>query len=93
MLLSNHLKVRRPSKLQLMQQQRLHLNQLKQEKGNSKPSKPHEFTGSIADWAKLKSSPAEYKQEKSPPKESAAMSSEQSTPQASPSENYFNQRR
>ena len=53
----------------------------------SQPSKPHEFTGSIADWAKLmKSSPAEPKHGKSPPKESAAKSSERSTPQASPSE-------
>ena len=34
----------------------------------SVPSKPYEFTGSIADWAKLKSSSAESKQRKSPPK-------------------------
>ena len=53
----------------------------------SLPSKPQEFTGSIADWAKLKkASSAESKHGKSPPKESAAMASEQSTPQASPSE-------
>ena len=53
----------------------------------SKPSKPHEFTGSIADWAKLlKSSPAEPKHGKTPPKESVAKSSEHSAPQASPSE-------
>ena len=53
----------------------------------SEPSKPHEFTGSIADWAKLKkSSPAEPKHGKSPGKESLAKSSEHSSPQASPSE-------
>ena len=70
-----------------MQRQRLHRNQLKQEKGYPQPSKPHEFTGSIADWAKLlKSSPAEPKHGKTPLKESAAKSSERSAPQASPSE-------
>ena len=53
----------------------------------SQPSKPHEFTGSIADWAKLmKSSSAESKYGKTPQKESAAKSSEHSAPQASPSE-------
>ena len=80
-------KVRRLHKLQLMQQYRLHWNQQKQKKRISKPSKPHEFTGSISDWAKLlKSSPAEPKHGKTPPKESAAKSSERSAPQASPSE-------
>ena len=57
------------------------------EEKKSDPKKPHEFTGSIADWAKLKkSSPAESKPGKSPPKESLTKSSEQSTPPASSSE-------
>ena len=47
----------------------------------------HEFTGSIADWAKLKKpSPAEPKHGNSPPVESLGKSSEQSHPQASPTE-------
>ena len=50
------------------------------------PSKPYEFTGSIADWEKLKSLTAEHKHGKSPLKESAAKSSEHAAPQASPSE-------
>ena len=49
--------------------------------------KPHEFTGSIADWAKLvKSSPAEPKHGKSPPKESLTKSGEHSPPEAPPAE-------
>ena len=50
------------------------------------PSKPFEFTGSIADWEKLMAIALEQKQGKSPLKESAAKSSEHSPPQASPSE-------
>ena len=50
------------------------------------PSKPFEFTGSIADWEKFKVIIQEQKHGKSPLKESAAMSSEQSAPQATPSE-------
>ena len=50
------------------------------------PSKPFEFTGSIADWEKLMAIALEQKHGKTPPKESAAMSSEQSAPQATPSE-------
>ena len=50
------------------------------------PSKPFEFTGSIADWEKLMAIALEQKHGKSPLKESAAKSSEHSTPQASPSE-------
>ena len=53
----------------------------------SDPSKPPAFTGSIADWARLKkSSPAEPKHGKSPEKESLPTTSEHSPPQASPSE-------
>ena len=53
----------------------------------SQPSKPPAFTGSIADWARLKkSSSAEPEHGKSPEKESLARTSEQSPPQAPPSE-------
>ena len=49
--------------------------------------KPREFTGSIADWAKLKkSSHAEPKHGKAPPVKSLVKSSEHSHPQASPTE-------
>ena len=52
----------------------------------SHPSKPPVFTGSIADWARLKkSSPVEPKHGESPEKESLAKTGE-SPPQASPSE-------
>ena len=55
--------------------------------GISEPSKPYEFTGSIADWAEMmKSSPAVAKHGKPPQEKSAAKSSEHSSPQASPSE-------
>ena len=53
----------------------------------SDPSKPPVFTGSIADWARLKkSSPVEPKHGKSPEKESLAKTSEHSSPQAPPSD-------
>ena len=53
----------------------------------SEPSKPPAFTGSIADWSRLKkSSPAEPKHGKSPEKESLAKTGEHSPPQGSPSE-------
>ena len=52
----------------------------------SHPSKPLAFTGSIADWARLKkTSPVEPKHGESPEKESLAKTGE-SPPQASPSE-------
>ena len=87
MFLSNHLKGRRLTGVATEATTAPPSESVEAEERRSEPSKQHEFTGSIADWAKLKKpSPAEPKHGKSPPKESLTKSSEHSTPQASPSE-------